>query len=156
MSLEEKYDICKDSLDKNYIALQKRYHPDNNLDQLNRLKIMNQAIEINKAYETLKEDIERAIYILKLHNISLDSGKKIDSNMLLDIFERREYIESLDDGAMLKDSLKQLWKDISDLYAILVELFSKKHYQEACDITIKLKYLVNIEKIIKKKLFKWN
>ena len=156
MSLEERYDICKDSLETNYIALQKQHHPDNNLNQFNGLEIMNQAIEINKAYETLGDNLDRAIYMLKLYNISLDSAEKIDTNMLLDILDRREYIESLNDNTKLQESLDTVQNDIDDLYAILVELFNKKNYQAALDITIQLKYLVNIEKLIKKYLSQWN
>lgn len=156
MNLEKRYDICKDALEISYLQLQKRYHPDNNLDQVNRLEIMNQAIEINKAYETLKDAVERAIYMLELDNISLDSSDKIESSMLLDILERREYIESVDDGAMLTDSLNKVRKDISDLYTILIEFFSKNNSQAALSITIQLKYLVNIEKTIKNKLSQWH
>ena len=59
MMLEERYDICKDLLETNYVALQKKYHPDNNggnKDYENKLKIINQA------YADLKKSLDKINY----------------------------------------------------------------------------------------------
>lgn len=58
---------------------------------------------VNKAYATLLNPLERGLYILSLHNISIEEGSmEVDKEFLMEIMERNEEIENETDPENLK------------------------------------------------------
>lgn len=90
------------SLEKAYKSLQKRLHP----DLFSQKSLMEQEISasnsaiVNAAYQCLRNDIDRAGYILsKYHGIQVLSesgGSHHDAELNMVIFELREEIDELD------------------------------------------------------------
>ena len=72
--LPVQFKLDPSALKLRYIELSKRLHPD--LHTLsspeNQLYMLEQSTKNNKAYGTLKDDLERTRYILQLHNLIED------------------------------------------------------------------------------------
>lgn len=50
---------------------------------------------VNKAYSTLLDPLNRGLYMLKLHNITIPEGTtSVDPEFLMDIMEINEEVES--------------------------------------------------------------
>jgi molecular chaperone HscB len=150
LNIEKKYDIDKEKLELSFIELQKKYHPDNNNED------MNKALEINSAYNILSDDLKRSIYLLKIHNLDIENESQrinLDENLLNDIFAQREYVEDLTDQELLHKVLEDTNKQIQDITLKLSGLFNSEKYLEAMQLTVEFKYLDNLKKIIKKKLY---
>lgn len=91
------YVVDTDQLSAHYRELQKAVHPDrfaNSTEQERRLS-MQGAVRINEAYETLKDPILRARYLLDLHDIHMEHGQETtrDAAFLMEQMELREELE---------------------------------------------------------------
>lgn len=91
--LDVAYVIDLNTLEKNYLNLQKKYHPDNFSDKSEVVNAANYIIDINKGYNILKDDTKRAVYLLELNNIYLDGERKNyfpDKTLMMEIFNAQE------------------------------------------------------------------
>ena len=63
------YDVDKKDLLKSYLGLQRKFHPDRYIASSEAEKRINMqwVAEINLAFETLSDDLQRSIYLLKLN-----------------------------------------------------------------------------------------
>ena len=91
------YILDTDQLAERFRELQRVVHPDryaNASDQERRLS-MQGATRINEAYQTLKDPIRRAHYLLSLHGIDTDVEKETtrDTTFLMEQLELREKLE---------------------------------------------------------------
>ena len=77
-----KFRISRDLLDKNFYKLQLRFHPDLfiNDSELKKKWALEKSIEINKGYKTLKNSLNRSIYLLALNNIKVNQKKLLSNN----------------------------------------------------------------------------
>jgi molecular chaperone HscB len=70
LRVPEEYDINQSILHKNFKTIQQKYHPDKSKDK-DALAI---SSTINQAYATLKDPVQRAIYMLtNVHNQPIDT-----------------------------------------------------------------------------------
>ncbi len=65
-------------LSSQFRALQKRFHPDNfaTASERDRLMAVQQAAQINDAYQTLKDPLRRAEYLLSLQGIEMNAEQQ--------------------------------------------------------------------------------
>lgn len=96
LGLEPDLDIESASLEKNYIDLSKRLHPDFHTSKGPRE--MTRAIaltaSLNQAYGILKDPVQRSEHLLKeLGGPGPDQDKRTPSNFLMDMLELREAYE---------------------------------------------------------------
>jgi molecular chaperone HscB len=93
--LEPGFELDLENIAARYRDLQRAVHPDkfaNASDQERRLSVQ-QAAQINEAYQTLKSPLARARYLLELQGITLDDN---DTAMdLMFLMEQMELRESL-------------------------------------------------------------
>lgn len=79
--------------------MQKRFHPDNfaTASERDRLLAVQQAAQINDAYQTLKDPLRRAEYLLSLQGIEMNSEQQTlqDPMFLMEQMELREELESV-------------------------------------------------------------
>jgi molecular chaperone HscB len=82
-----------------YRELQRQFHPDNVAAQADAIKLeaMQQSVEINSAYNTLKLPLARAEYILVLQGIDLRHEQQTvkDTAFLMEQLEWREELDDL-------------------------------------------------------------
>lgn len=91
------------ALQERYRDLQRVLHPDRFAgasEQERRLSMQGTA-HINQAYETLKDPLKRARYLLELHGVDMgpDHGTTRDANFLMEQLELREELAQLGDQA---------------------------------------------------------
>lgn len=117
------YVVDTDHLSAHYRELQKAVHPDrfaNSTEQERRLS-MQGAVRINEAYETLKDPLLRARYLLQLNDIDMGEGQETtrDAAFLMEQMELREALEEArnqpDPYAVIADFMTDVNQRISAL-----------------------------------------
>jgi len=147
LSIERKYDIDLKKLDQQYIAMQIKHHPDRSIDKVQKQQNLSISIDINKAYNTLKDDAKRAEYILSLNGLKLDDPSirtNISALELQNIWNELEILENTQDLIILENLYNQKTIEKNKLITDLKRVFEQNKLQDALDTTIKLKYLNNL------------
>ena len=131
------YEVDLDLVQQRYRELQKAVHPDkfvNASDQEKRIS-MQQTSWVNEAFNTLKQPVDRAIYLLKLKgvDINLENETTMDAGFLMDQMEMREAlseVQSKDDPlAELDDFSSQIKNKMKNM----MEGFSVAHESDQLD-----------------------
>jgi len=95
--LEEDFAIDESILVAQFQALQKELHPDKfaSKPDSERRWSMQAASHVNEAYQTLSHDLKRAIYLLKINDISIDeeTDTQMSPMFLMEQMENREALE---------------------------------------------------------------
>jgi molecular chaperone HscB len=98
--LEPGFELDLDNIAARYRDLQRAVHPDKfaNASDQERLLSVQQAAQINEAYQTLKSPLSRARYLLELQGIALDdSDTTMDPMFLMEQMELRESLSEVRD-----------------------------------------------------------
>lgn len=149
--LKQSFDVCMQHLEVKQLSLQLSVHPDRfvGLGDGAQLKAMQYSSFLNDAYETLIDDVKRAVYLLKLHGISdvFASSTYIPQEVLVRQMAWRE-------RAMEEDS-KELYKEMKQamqgLKESLTTAFNKKDFDSAKELTVELQFMKKIAKELKGK-----
>jgi molecular chaperone HscB len=150
LQIEEKFSIDLKALDTNYFSLQKTIHTDNLSTENPSL-----AIDINKAYTVLKDDLLRAEYMLLLNRVDISdpaNRHRIPAEDIEKILDEFEQVNNQNDIKALENKLDNKKREMQELINSLNVAFINKNICLALDLTIKLKYLANTINNIKTKL----
>ena len=146
------YLVDADKLAVRYREMQRVMHPDrfaNASDQERRISLQG-ASRVNEAYQTLKDPMLRAKYLLSLHGIDMDSQQSTTQDMafLMEQMELRERLEqsrSNDDPYQIIDDLK---RDIKQRLEVLTGQMADKlagptteNLEEAQELVRKMQFL---------------
>ncbi|MET0052175.1 MAG: Fe-S protein assembly co-chaperone HscB [Candidatus Thiodiazotropha sp.] len=146
------YIVDSTSLADRYRDLQRVVHPDryaNATEQERRLSVQGASL-INEAFETLKDPIARAAYLLSLHGVEMDSLNESTQDMefLMQQMELREELESLLSQSgpyeAVLDLSNRIRKQITDLVAQMAVLFERptaEQLEDAREILRKMRFL---------------
>ena len=120
------YVIDQDALRERYRELQRVVHPDRYVgrtEQERRLS-MQGAAQINQAYETLRDPVERARYLLALHGVEMEPTRETtrDSAFLMEQLELREELEGLKDQS---DPLGAVQEFLTRINRMIVTMISQ-------------------------------
>ena len=144
--------LDKPALDERYRKLQSVVHPDrfaNASAQEQRLSVQ-QTTRVNEAYETLKDPLQRAKYLLLLHGIDLQWEKETtrDTAFLMQQLELREELElarkQSDPLAALDDLLERITAMINKQVAQIAMQFeagTEDQLAEASESVRKMQFL---------------
>lgn len=155
----EKFEIDLDILSEKYRDFQSAFHPDrfaNATDQERRISVQSTAL-INEAYTTLKSDLKRAHYLLKLIDCDFDADKETsnDAEFLMqqmDLHERVEEIDQATDPLVTLDELSREFKQRREkLISQFSKYYSEKNFVEAKESALKLQFFERLNNQIKKK-----
>lgn len=144
-------------LEEKYLELQKEFHPDkyvNASDQEKRISLQITSY-INEAYNTLKNDYLKSIYLLKIEGYKLEDQNNTisDSVFLMHQMELREEFEKIKINKNPKEH-KNLCIKIKELKNKCLEKFrinyEKKLYKDASEQIKKMKFYMSIENDFKK------
>ena len=122
-----------DALAERYRELQRVVHPDRYAsasDQEQRLALQ-QATQVNEAYETLKDPVKRAQYLLGLKGIDMDAQQETtrDTAFLMEQLQLREELENArnadDPEAVLDELMGQIGSMIRTLVAQMAIQFEE-------------------------------
>ncbi len=111
--------IDAQALAERYRELQRVVHPDrfaSGSDQEQRLALQ-QATRVNEAYETLRDPLRRAQYLLELHGMAHDgeTATTRDAGFLMQQMELREALAGVRDADDPEAELDVLMRDIRQM-----------------------------------------
>ena len=144
-------------LEDKYLELQKEFHPDkyvNASDQEKRISLQITSY-INEAYNTLKNDYLKSIYLLKIEGYKLEDQNNTisDSVFLMHQMELREEFEKIKINKNPKER-ENFFIKIKDLKNKCLEKFKKNYekklYEDASEQINKMKFYMSIENDLKK------
>lgn len=116
LGLERGFRIDRDRLERQYLALSAKYHPDKHVGAPTsvRRKVMEISSALNEAYRTLRSPTARAEYLCQLMGIDLDSSDPqggapaMDQAFLVRMLDEREQMaEAKDKGPMALDEFRE-------------------------------------------------
>ncbi len=125
------FDVDLDLIHQHYMELQKAVHPDRfvNASAQEKRISMQQTSRINEALNTLKQPVDRALYLLKLKDIDInfENETTMDADFLMEQMEMREALSEVrekDDplaeldrvGNEVKAKTKNMMNDFSSCY----------------------------------------
>ncbi|MDB2386741.1 co-chaperone HscB [Shewanella sp.] len=155
-SLSPSYDVDITLLAERYRDLQRAVHPDkfaNASEQDKRLSVQRTA-QINDAFQTLKNPIQRAEHLLFLKGVELshESTTLKDTPFLMQQMQWRESLEELSDSddpdldiAALYDSFESFAKSITATLKVLLLSEVADDHLLAADQIRKLKFMAKLQ-----------
>ncbi len=150
--LPNQFHIDLGELSERYRDLQKVVHPDrfaNAGDQEKRIA-MQGATLINEAYQSLKNPLKRAQYMLSLKGVNAD-GENLttsDGDFLMQQMQLREDLAEIPEAEDSQEAIADLLDDISRMInvqvaqlAILLETSTQQDLAEALECIYKMQFL---------------
>lgn len=146
------FNIDENRLTDRYRQMQQAVHPDrfvNSTDQERRLSVQH-AAKINEAYETLRDSMLRARYLLSLHGITWDDERDtvMDSAFLMQQMELREALsevrEQTDPLSATGDILDRVQAWLAQMTDKLSNCFAQQDIEAARDIVRQMQFLYKL------------
>ncbi|USD36910.1 MULTISPECIES: co-chaperone HscB [Ferrimonas] len=141
------------ALSGRYRELQRAVHPDNFADASERDKLLavQKAAEINDAFQTLKQPVARAQYLLSLNGVALqgetqtikDTGFLMQQMMLRESLEEIETASDVEAAAM--DFADELTRQTRTMMQLMIDQLQARQWQDAADSVRKLKFMKKLE-----------
>jgi molecular chaperone HscB len=138
--LNQQFNIDLPALDQAYLAIQKEVHPDRHArgSEAEQRLAMQMATLANTAYQTLKNPIQRGLYLCQLHGVDA----KLETNTAMPaafLMKQMEWRETLDEQAEELQELESLMAEVeqskSDILAEIAQAIdTAKNYQRAAEL----------------------
>ncbi len=156
LGLPEVFALDLRELEQNYRACVTEHHPDRHAtsDEATKRLSLQASTQINEAWQTLKNPLNRARYLLKLHGVDTqeDTNTSMPMDFLMNQMEWREAIEEAKVNQNL-DRLEELSRELrgeidaheSNLGALID---TKHNYADAALAVRKLRFLEKLEEDI--------
>lgn len=146
LGVPQGFDVDVGALDRLYYDLQRQLHPDRFATRAARERALSQrqATALNDAYETLKDPLKRADYLVHLLGVNvLPEGCNLvrDQSILIEAMEMRERLATADTLAVLNALQRETRAEVDDVEAGLSLAFQGGDIEGACQLTTRLKYL---------------
>jgi len=146
LGVEQGFDVDVAGLDRLYFDLQRQLHPDRFATKAPKEKALSQqqATALNDAYETLKDPLKRADYLVHLLGVDvLPEGCNLvrDQSILIEAMEMREKLMMADTMEALNAIQRETKAEIDDVLIGLSLAFKGGDVVGACQLTTRLKYL---------------
>ncbi|NWG31683.1 MAG: Fe-S protein assembly co-chaperone HscB [Rhodocyclaceae bacterium] len=139
------FDIAR--LEARYRELQGEVHPDRyaHLSDAEKRRAMQWASRVNEAYQTLKDPLRRARYLLELagHDVRLETNTAMPVEFLMEQMELREAVaEAKESGDIdaLDARHRQLKRTIRDEYTALQAALEAGEHQRAGELVRQLMF----------------
>ena len=148
-TLPARFQIDTTALEQSYRALQAQVHPDKfaHLSDAEKRMSMQWATRVNEGYQALRNPLNRARYLLSLHNV--DTQEDINTSMPTEfLMQQMEWREALEEAMHAKDAdaLEKLESRVQHDVRILhqqlaIDLDDTHDFAAASGIVRKLKFL---------------
>ena len=155
--IEQSVIVDSNSLEKKYFELQKEFHPDKYVNAGDHEKRLSLQITsyINEAYETLKNDYLKSIYLLKVEGFEVgDQNNTIsDPEFLMHQMELREEYEKITlskNSEELKNFAIKIERLKNECLLSFNRRYEKKMYNDASIKIKEMKFYISIENDFKK------
>ncbi len=146
LGLQRGFDVDQEALERQYFGFQRRLHPDRFATRGPRERALSQsqAVALNEAYETLKDPLRRAGYLLRLagHPLDLDAAATIaDPELLMEAMEMREALAQAEDVAAVEHLAAKADEEVLHCQCEISVAFGRDDLDRAAHMTTRLKYL---------------
>ena len=136
-------------LDQLYFGFQRQLHPDRFAGATPKARQISQsqAVAFNEAYETLKDPLTRATYLLKIRDLPIEGeGAHTihDAGLLDEQMERREALFEATSPAEVEALAARARGDATACVADIAAAFARDDLAAARLGTLRLKYLVKL------------
>ncbi|WP_273858737.1 co-chaperone HscB [Photobacterium sp. GSS17] len=146
------FDLDGSLLANQFRELQRRFHPDNfaTASERDRLMAVQKAAQINDAFQTLKNPISRAEYMLAERGVEIRGEQKTlqDPVFLMQQMELRETLEDIPQASDPEAALFDFEQEVTALYkanmADLEQRLLDENWETAADVVRKLKFIVKL------------
>lgn len=147
--LAQTFHLDASALEQRYRALQMTVHPDKSahLSDAEQRVAMQQATWVNEAYQTLRNPLRRARYVLQLHGVDTqeETNTAMPVDFLLAQMDRREAVMEARqnrDVTALGELETRMQTDTGALQAQLaVRIDAEKNYAAAAELVRKLRFM---------------
>uniref|UniRef100_A0A336LWJ3 CSON006038 protein n=1 Tax=Culicoides sonorensis TaxID=179676 RepID=A0A336LWJ3_CULSO len=156
LDIPEKFDMDNQKLTEKFRQFQSIVHPDkfSNKSDIEQRHAMDWSSLLNKAYSILSTPLKRAEYMLQLKNITIsEKNETINPEFLMEMMERNEEIAELETRSQCDEQLQKLKVELENLYKEFSEIFEANNLDKAREMLIRIRYVNNLEKKIKEKLY---
>jgi molecular chaperone HscB len=149
LGLDMTFDLNVAELDAKYFQMQRLLHPDRFATKGPKEKAFSQqqATALNDAYETLKDPLKRADYLLEVRGVDeMPEGCHLVNDQAL-LMESMELREALAEAGTLGDVDKVANRAKGDINVCLADLsgaFKDFDMERACYLATRLKYLTKL------------
>lgn len=150
------FELDTSSLSTQYRELQRQYHPDKFATESAQMQraAMQKSAQINDAYQTLRDPIARAEYLLSLNGVSSDNEQTVhDVDFLmqqLTLREQLDEIEQAQDMTALADFAAKIDDAFNDEINKLSKLLRESAWQAAFSELHKLKFIAKLQREIER------
>ena len=145
--------IDKQRLEKNYQSLLSQYHPDKfiNATEIEKIQSLSKTATINTAYQTLKDDLKRASYLLELAGINAfdEKNTQMNADFLMTQIELQEQLENLEqqqDIKGLEDYADKIDALNAQYVAMITQGFLDKDLDKIKNLVRELKFYQQLKK----------
>lgn len=140
LGLSPAFELDLSSLEAAYFTAQRQFHPDRFVGKpaVERAQAMQRSADINNAYETLKNPLKRAQYLLHLKGITVGTetgGVKPTQAVLMEAMELREEPKT-------KDVLQQM---INESITRIAAHYRQSDFDAMAQETLRLGYLMKVK-----------
>ena len=138
--LKQQFNIDLPALDQAYLAIQKEVHPDRHArgSEVEQRVAMQMATLANTAYQTLKNPIQRGLYLCQLHGVDakLETNTSMPAAFLMKQMEWRETLdEQAEDLSELEALMTEVERSKSDILVEIAQAIDNaKNYQRAAEL----------------------
>jgi len=151
-NLRPQFELDSAQLAEHYRRLQRQFHPDKfaAAPETERLQAMRQAAEINAAFNTLKDPLGRAEYLLALHGHDIRGEQRTlqDPEFLMQQLSWREELAELREAADPETAIgafaSRVQQEQARQLAQLHQLLDAANYAEAADQVRRLKFILKL------------
>lgn len=149
LGLKPTFEIDADELERQYFGFQRRLHPDRFAAKSAKERALSQqqATALNEAYETLKDPLKRAAYLLDMlgHKVDLTAcGTISDPELLMEQMEKREALAEADTVERITKLSADADAEVLSAQCHISAAFVTGDLDKAANLTIRLKYLTKL------------
>lgn len=146
LGLPRNFDIEADVLDRSYFEAQRQLHPDRFATRTPRERTFSQlqAVSLNEAYETLKDPVSRAEYLISLAGMEVvPEGCSLvnEQELLQEVMERREALVEAGTAEVVAELEEEARCDTDGCLSALSLAFAEGDLAGASRLVTRLKYL---------------
>ncbi|MFS9380101.1 co-chaperone HscB [Citrobacter sp. ANG330] len=143
-----RYQLDTQALSLRFQGLQRQYHPDKFASgtQAEQLAAVSRSATINQAWQTLRNPLTRAEYLLSLHGFDLSNEQHTvrDTAFLMEQLELREELDEIEqakDEARLERFIQRVKTMFDSRHQSMVEQLDNETWDVAADTVRKLRFL---------------
>ncbi|KAI9003202.1 HSCB C-terminal oligomerization domain-containing protein, partial [Gaertneriomyces semiglobifer] len=146
------YDIDEKKMKRRFLQVQRDVHPDGfgRKSKTEQQCADLQSSLLNKAFQTLRDPLSRAKYLLSLNHLSLAEHEGLsDPHLLMEVMEIREALEEASSQHEVDNIKTENDQRIAETVQRLSDAFRSHDLEIAKKLTAQLQYWMNIKNVIR-------